>query len=162
MVARWRFVHAQASWPAAVLRLDCAVSVSQTRRACVQKLARRRTLAAQLLPDLRIIPGHGSTGRYRSGTPSTPVMRLLPYALALPAHRCAFCETAEDHRLEVLAVEGEYGLRIDYCEDCGGYLKTYNGEGSEDLLLKDWTSLHLDVVARDRGLKRLGMSLYEL
>jgi len=75
---------------------------------------------------------------------------------------CAFCETAEDHRLEVLAVEGEYGLRIDYCEACGGYLKTYNGEGSEDLLLKDWTSLHLDVVARDRGLKRLGMSLYEL
>jgi len=75
---------------------------------------------------------------------------------------CAFCGNSEDRRLAVLAVEGEYGLRIDYCEACGGYLKTCNGEGSEDVLLKDWTSLHLDVVARDRGLKRLGMSLYEL
>jgi hypothetical protein len=26
----------------------------------------------------------------------------------------------------------------------------------------DWTSLHLDVIARDRGLKRLASSLYEL
>ena len=75
---------------------------------------------------------------------------------------CTFCGNSEDRQLAVLAVEGEYGLRIDYCEACGGYLKTYNGEGSEDVLLKDWTSLHLDIVARDRGLKRLGMSLYEL
>jgi len=75
---------------------------------------------------------------------------------------CAFCGNSEDRRLAVLAVEGEYGLRIDYCEACRGYLKTYNGEGSEDVLLKDWTSLHLDVVARDRGLKRLGASLYVL
>jgi FdhE protein len=75
---------------------------------------------------------------------------------------CPFCENQDDHRLVVLAVEGEGGLRIDYCEACGGYLKTYNGEGSEDLLLRDWTSLHLDVVARDRGLKRLAASLYSL
>jgi len=75
---------------------------------------------------------------------------------------CAFCENSEGQRLAVLAVEGENGLRIDYCEDCGGYLKTYKGEGSEDVLLKDWTSLHLDIVARDRGLKRFGTSLYEL
>lgn len=36
------------------------------------------------------------------------------------------------------------------------------GEGSEGVLLADWTSLHLDVIARDRGLKRLAASLYEL
>jgi hypothetical protein len=30
------------------------------------------------------------------------------------------------------------------------------------VLLADWTSLHLDVLARDRGLKRLAASLYEL
>jgi hypothetical protein len=30
------------------------------------------------------------------------------------------------------------------------------------VLLADWTSLHLDVVALDRGLKRLASSLYEL
>ena len=75
---------------------------------------------------------------------------------------CPFCEKEGDHRLTVVAVAGEDGLRIDHCEACGGYLKTYNGEGSESVLLADWTSLHLDVVALDRGLKRLALSLYEL
>jgi FdhE protein len=75
---------------------------------------------------------------------------------------CPFCENADDHRLAVVAVEAEGGLRIDHCVACGGYLKTYNGEGSESVLLADWTSLHLDIVALDRGLKRRASSLYEL
>jgi len=29
-------------------------------------------------------------------------------------------------------------------------------------LLADWTSLHLDLLARNRGLKRLADSLYEV
>jgi FdhE protein len=75
---------------------------------------------------------------------------------------CPFCDGQDEHRLAVVAVEGEAGLRIDYCNVCGGYLKTYDGEGSESILLADWTSLHLDVIARDRGLKRLAASLYDL
>ena len=75
---------------------------------------------------------------------------------------CPFCDAQDEHRLEALAVEGEAGLRIDYCDVCRGYLKTYDGEGSEDVLLADWTSLHLDMIARDRGLKRLASSLYDL
>lgn len=74
---------------------------------------------------------------------------------------CPFCERTDDHRLAVIAVGGEEGLRIDYCEPCRGYLKTYDGEGSEAVLLADWTSLHLDLLARDRGLRRLAASLYE-
>ena len=75
---------------------------------------------------------------------------------------CPFCENHNDHRLTVLSIEGEGGLRIDYCEGCRGYLKTYNGEGSENVLLADWTSIHLDVIACDRRLKRLAASLYTL
>jgi FdhE protein len=75
---------------------------------------------------------------------------------------CPFCESADDHQLSALAIEGEKYLRIDYCQSCRAYLKTYNGEGSEPLFLADWTSLHLDIIARDRGLKRLAASLYEL
>jgi len=75
---------------------------------------------------------------------------------------CPFCENPNDHRLAVLAVEGEGGLRIDYCESCHGYLKTYNGEGSENVLLADWTSIHLDIIAHDRGLIRSAASLYRL
>ena len=62
--------------------------------------------------------------------------------------------------LASLTIEGEPGLRIDHCESCGGYLKTYDGQGNETLLLSDWSSVHLDVIAQDRGLKRLAVSLY--
>jgi FdhE protein len=75
---------------------------------------------------------------------------------------CPFCEKEDDHRLAVLAVEGEAPLRIDYCESCSGYLKTYDGAGSESIFLADWTSIHLDIVARDRGLKQLAASLYQI
>ena len=60
-----------------------------------------------------------------------------------------------------MTIEGEHGLRIDYCESCRGYLKTYDGQGHEALLLSDWSSLHLDLIAHDRGLNRLATSLYE-
>jgi len=75
---------------------------------------------------------------------------------------CPFCQSDDDNRLAVVAVEGEAGLRIDYCEACSGYVKTYEGQGSESVLLADWTSLHLDIVARDRGLMRHADSLYQL
>lgn len=74
---------------------------------------------------------------------------------------CPFCQNADEHRLTTLSIQGE-PLRIDYCEDCRGYLKTYVGQGTENCFLADWTSLHLDVVALDRGLKRCGTSLYQI
>jgi len=74
---------------------------------------------------------------------------------------CPFCGS-DSERLAVLSVEGEAGLRIDYCDSCKGFLKTYAGEGNEPLLLSDWSSLHLDLLAHDRGLKRLASSLYDI
>ena len=73
---------------------------------------------------------------------------------------CPFCET-DSQRLASVTVEGERGLRIDHCESCGGYLKTYDGQANEALLLADWSSLHLDLIAHDRGLKRMAASLYD-
>ena len=73
---------------------------------------------------------------------------------------CPFCAN-DSQRLSAVTVDGEGGLRIDFCESCRGYLKTYDGQGNEALLLSDWTSLHLDVIAADRGLKRAAASLYD-
>jgi FdhE protein len=73
---------------------------------------------------------------------------------------CPFCNSQNNHQLSVLTIEGEPALRIDHCESCSGYLKTYDGEGQESVLLADWTSIHLDMIAQDRGLKRLATSLY--
>ncbi len=75
--------------------------------------------------------------------------------------QCPFCENDSD-RVAIVAIEGEAGLRIDHCVSCRGYLKTYDGQGDQDLLLSDWSSLHLDLIARDRGLLRLAVSLYAL
>ena len=75
--------------------------------------------------------------------------------------QCPFCDN-DVRRSSVLAIEGEAGLRIDHCEACQGYLKTYDGQGDEALLLADWSSLHLDVLATGRGWKRSATSLYEL
>lgn len=72
---------------------------------------------------------------------------------------CPFCE-GDAQRLASIAIDGDPRLRIDHCESCRGYLKTYNGQGEEALLLADWTSLHLDLIAHDRGLKRMAASLY--
>ncbi|HKW00192.1 MAG TPA: formate dehydrogenase accessory protein FdhE [Vicinamibacterales bacterium] len=76
--------------------------------------------------------------------------------------QCPFCEGSDARPVVVLEIAGEGGLRIDYCESCRGYLKTYNGTGSEAVMLADWTSLHLDFLARDRGLERRAASLYAL
>jgi FdhE protein len=73
---------------------------------------------------------------------------------------CPFCET-DSQRLGSVSLEDERELRIDHCESCGGYLKTYDGQGDEALLLSDWSSLHLDLIAHDRGLKKRAASLYE-
>jgi FdhE protein len=75
---------------------------------------------------------------------------------------CPFCENVDNHRVLALAIEGEKSIRIDYCQACKAYLKTYDGKGNEPLFLADWTSLHLDVIAIDLGLKRFARSLYEL
>lgn len=75
--------------------------------------------------------------------------------------KCPFCEN-DSQKLASVTVGGEPGLRIDYCPTCRGYLKTYDGQGEEALFLSDWTTLHLDLIAHDRGLKRLAPSLYAL
>ena len=75
--------------------------------------------------------------------------------------QCPFCEN-DSQRLTGIKVEGEPALRIDHCGACRGYLKTYDGQGDEALFLSDWTSLHLDLLAHRRGLKRKATSLYDL
>ncbi|BDG08507.1 formate dehydrogenase accessory protein FdhE [Anaeromyxobacter paludicola] len=75
---------------------------------------------------------------------------------------CPHCGEGESNKLSILEVEGEGGLRLDVCDACKGYVKTWAGEGDPSLLLADWTTLHLDVLAKERGYERKGVSLYEL
>ncbi|MDX9714550.1 MAG: formate dehydrogenase accessory protein FdhE [Dissulfurispiraceae bacterium] len=74
---------------------------------------------------------------------------------------CAFCGTHEQAQLDILETDNNEDLRLDLCRHCNSYIKTYTNEGNEDLMLSDWSSLHLDVIASEKGLKRSAHSLYE-
>lgn len=70
---------------------------------------------------------------------------------------CAFCGNEDYHLLGTLAVEGEQRFRIEVCERCKSYLKVGNAfdpPPAELLALDDVASLHLDVVAIERGYQR--------
>ena len=45
---------------------------------------------------------------------------------------CPFCET-DSQRLTSVTIDAEPGLRIDHCESCRGYLKTYVGRRQRDV-----------------------------
>lgn len=75
---------------------------------------------------------------------------------------CAHCGNHDATKLAVMELEGEPALRLDVCEECKGYVKTYTETGEEPLMLADWSSLHLDVLAKEKGYERKGASLYEL
>lgn len=75
---------------------------------------------------------------------------------------CPFCGNADDRQLSTLSCGQLDPLRIDHCKICNGYTKTYTAEGDESVFLADWTSLHLDVIARDYGFERYAGSLYQI
>jgi len=75
---------------------------------------------------------------------------------------CPYCGNEAADRLAVLELDGPAGLRLDVCESCKGYVKTYTGTGDEGLFLSDWPTLVLDAMAAERGYARRGASLYEL
>ncbi|HLZ30786.1 MAG TPA: formate dehydrogenase accessory protein FdhE [Chloroflexota bacterium] len=72
---------------------------------------------------------------------------------------CPYCGNDDFHSLQTLTVEGEKRFRIAVCERCKGYLKVGNAfdpPPAELLALDDAASLHLDVVAIERGYHRPG------
>ena len=69
---------------------------------------------------------------------------------------CPFCNNKEQDSLGYLYGEGEEAYRIDLCEKCHQYLKTIDLRKVEepDLCLEDIATLHLDILASQKGYKR--------
>jgi len=72
---------------------------------------------------------------------------------------CAYCGNEELNRLRLYETDSEPAMRIDVCEDCHTYIKTYIKEGQEAIYLADWTTLHLDLLAEKEGFSKKGSSL---
>jgi FdhE protein len=78
---------------------------------------------------------------------------------------CPFCGNDDYRTLGTLTVEGEQRFRISVCERCKAYLKVGNAfdpAPAELLALDDVASLHLDLVAIERGYQRPPGSGYRI
>jgi FdhE protein len=68
---------------------------------------------------------------------------------------CPFCETRDYRQLHELFAEGdEQKHRVSACDGCGGFLRgisTLAALSPPALLVAEVETLHLDVVARQRG-----------
>jgi FdhE protein len=69
---------------------------------------------------------------------------------------CPFCNNKEQQSLHYLFGEGEEAYRIDLCEKCHQYIKTIDLRNLEesDPSLEDLATLHLDILASQKGYKR--------
>jgi len=75
-----------------------------------------------------------------------------------PLLRCPYCENADHKRLEYFFVEGEEKKeRVYTCEECKGYMKVFSTLDpiqAELLTLEDLATLHLDMIASEKGYSR--------
>lgn len=77
--------------------------------------------------------------------------------------RCPFCDNSEHDKLHYIYAEGQESCRIDLCDNCNHYIKTVDSRKlsyEPDLELEDITTLHLDILASEKGYKRIAHNLW--
>jgi len=70
---------------------------------------------------------------------------------------CPFCENTDQGSLRYFYTEKEKAYRIDICDKCKRYIKTVDSRQlAEEIFLpvEDIATLHLDILAGDKGFKR--------
>jgi FdhE protein len=69
---------------------------------------------------------------------------------------CPFCNNKEQQSLHYFYGEGEETHRIDLCDKCHQYIKTidYGKLEASDPVLEDLATLHLDLLASQKGYKK--------
>jgi FdhE protein len=84
----------------------------------------------------------------------------------LPVLRCSYCDELRHDRLHALVPEDEeHTRRVDVCESCKGYIKTFatlQALPLRSLAMTDLATLDLDVMAQDRGYARPSRPGYPL
>ena len=71
--------------------------------------------------------------------------------------KCPFCENADHEKLQYLYEEGQEAHRVDVCDNCKQYIKTVDSRKLDyepDLPLEDIMTIHLDILASEKGYKR--------
>jgi FdhE protein len=69
---------------------------------------------------------------------------------------CPYCHNKDPQTLHYIFGEGEENCRVDLCDQCHSYFKTVDLRKMEvpDPLLEDIATIHLDLLAHQKGYKR--------
>ena len=67
---------------------------------------------------------------------------------------CPYCGNEDLERIHILELDAK--IRLDVCDECRAYLKTYGEEDEEEIYLRDWTTLHADLLAEEQGFHKCG------
>ena len=73
-----------------------------------------------------------------------------------PRLRCPFCSNDDHKNLGYFDVENQEGLRVDFCRQCGRYIKVVDKrvfENAGPMELENLATLHLDILATKEGFK---------
>jgi len=69
---------------------------------------------------------------------------------------CPFCENTDSQTLKYFFSESEKGYRVDVCDKCRKYIKTVDTRTVDHPIhppLEQISTLHLDMMAREKGLE---------
>lgn len=75
---------------------------------------------------------------------------------------CPYCPNEDPDAMRILEIDEEEDVRVDVCNSCNGYIKVYTNKGEEEAALADWTTLHLDLLVKERGYIKMGTHLLNL
>ena len=70
---------------------------------------------------------------------------------------CPFCENTDNQTLHYFFSEAEKSYRVDVCDKCNRYIKTVDTRQADHPIyapLEQVSTLHLDMLAREKGLER--------
>lgn len=72
---------------------------------------------------------------------------------------CPYCDNDKQENIRIIEFDAEKDLRIDTCDACKSYIKTYTGNSIDDIAMRDFASIHIDIASKQTGFKKVGTLL---
>lgn len=98
------------------------------------------------------------SGEFMGGSPRSLVCGRCATWWRFPRAQCPWCGEDDSRRLAPFTAEGRHWARIDACETCSGYVKTFDLRGVDAgqvvPLVDDVATLSLDLWAGEQGFRR--------
>jgi FdhE protein len=98
------------------------------------------------------------SGEFMGGSPRSLICGRCAGLWTFPRAICIWCSEADPRKLPSFVPEDRKAVRVDGCETCGSYVKTFDlrERGGPELvpLVDDVATVSLDLWAHDQGLAR--------